>query len=255
MLVLLPICDWRLRRGRLLESYFECLHPSSGDDDDSYLDFVIAMFVLVLKYGLYYFQETRSENLLRRFTGLSISYRLHLVFSSPFLSKCSFILSHCSFRYVKSTVDTAETVIRFDEDNRKVKGTQGKRKDRACLLDLRKAYLRKNHQVLWKILETYAFGTTSWQNWNTFMALQLKRNRWGMTGKRVQRGHPKETTETIPFIPILFNIFYQIVMRAAVKEGTGKRTTSYFSPETHARCSAETKPAKKQRFCKSKPCC
>ena len=115
------------------------------------------------------------------------------------------------FRQNRSTADAAQIAIRLHEDNRRVAGEQ---RDKACLLDLRKAYPRVNRPLLWRILESYGFKGNF---------LERLKDLHEVTAYKVRSG--KETSsewiplrglrEGCPSSPILFNLFHQVAMRVA----------------------------------------
>ncbi|XP_075256680.1 uncharacterized protein LOC142349151 [Convolutriloba macropyga] len=130
------------------------------------------------------------------------------------------------FRQNRSTADAAQIAVRLHEDNRRLK--EGDR-DRACLLDLRKAYPRVSHPLLWKILESYGFEgrmLARIKDLHESTAYKVRSNREVSSQWIPQRG----LREGCPSSPILFNLFHQVVMRAAELEREDDGLTITYLP-------------------------
>ena len=130
------------------------------------------------------------------------------------------------FRQHRSTTDTTQIMVRLQEDNRRICESQSLNRDRACLLDLRKAYPRINRPLLWKILESYGFEDNflgRLKELHEVTSYKVKGNKEVSSEWIPQRG----LREGCPSSPMLFNIFHQITIRAAEKqrEDNGIRIT------------------------------
>ena len=102
---------------------------------------------------------------------------------------------------------------------RRLAGEEDVEDPEARLLDLRKAYPRVSHPVLWGILRRYGlrgnFKNTV-NPWWTFM----KQRSIEWEKERVSRGSQREGC---PTSPVLFNIFHQAVMRLAERKRDEER--------------------------------
>ena len=112
-------------------------------------------------------------------------------------------------------------MVRLQEDNRRICESQSLNRDRACLLDLRKAFPRINRPLLWKILESYGFEDNflgRLKDLHEITSYKVKGNKEVSSEWTPQRG----LREGCPSSPILFNIYHQITIRAAEKQSEDK---------------------------------